>query len=284
VQNSIVPLARVLRLDSFCGRRVCVRLAYALSFQAISGVDYDRLLIDFLALQNEAGRAQADANSAAALCAAAPLAKCEAGDAAIAALDLAAPVSASSSSRDRLARRADVRAQELVRDAARSDAALAAARPLPDLTFRVGYTRDTFTVSGDLANSLGLSVSSPLPFFDRGQHARAEALSRAAQAGFLADATVTRAEADVAGLFARKRALEQSLATLDRDGLPRANGVLIAIERGLRGGQLDITDLLLARRDAIALRLRALEQRFELFSVRKDLRQALGLDEALEKD
>jgi outer membrane protein TolC len=68
---------------------------------------------------------------------------------------------------------------------------------------------------------------------------------------------------------------------LEQDALPRANGVLKAEERGLREGQLDITDLLLARRAAIALRLQTLELRFELFSIRNDLRHALGLDEAL---
>jgi outer membrane protein TolC len=68
---------------------------------------------------------------------------------------------------------------------------------------------------------------------------------------------------------------------LEGDTLPRANGVLEAEERGLIEGQLDITDLLLARREAIALRLQALDLHFELFSIRNDLRQALGLDEAL---
>jgi outer membrane protein TolC len=57
--------------------------------------------------------------------------------------------------------------------------------------------------------------------------------------------------------------------------------VLAAEEQGLREGQLDITDLLLVRREAIALRLQALELRFELFTIRNDLRHALGLDEAL---
>jgi outer membrane protein TolC len=57
--------------------------------------------------------------------------------------------------------------------------------------------------------------------------------------------------------------------------------VLEAEERGLREGQLDITDLLLVRREAIALRLQTLELHFELFTLRNQLRQALGLDEAL---
>jgi hypothetical protein len=63
--------------------------------------------------------------------------------------------------------------------AASDEADLAAARAIPDLTFRLGYTRDTFAVSGDLANSLALSVAAPLPFFDHGQYGQAEALSGA---------------------------------------------------------------------------------------------------------
>ena len=78
-----------------------------------------------------------------------------------------------------------------------------------------------------------------------------------------------------------QRALEGALERIQQDSLPRANGVLEAEERGLREGQLDITDLLLVRREAIALRLHALDLHFELFTVRNELRQALGLDEAL---
>jgi outer membrane protein TolC len=152
---------------------------------------------------------------------------------------------------------------------------------VPDLTFRLGYTHDSFTISGALANSLSLSVSAPLPMFDRGQYAKNEALANAAQARAQAHAQWVRAQGDLAGLYARKRAVEGALHKLEHDSLPRANGVLEAEERGLKEGQLDLNDLLLARRAAIAVRLQTLELHFELFQVRNALRQVMGLDQAL---
>jgi cobalt-zinc-cadmium efflux system outer membrane protein len=166
-------------------------------------------------------------------------------------------------------------------DAARRDADLASARAIPDLTFRLGYTHDAFTISGDIGNSLALSVSAPLPVFDRGQHGKTEALAHADQFERTARGTFNHARGEVIGLFTRKRAIEGALSMLETDALPRANGVLAAQERGLREGQLDITDLLLARREAISLRLQTLDLHFELFTIRNDIRQALGLDETL---
>lgn len=250
-----------------------------LSHQALSGVDYDRLLIDLVGIQTEAAHAHADAEAANAECTAALLAPCNLVNANVDELTPAASVPATWQDSE-LARRADVKALRLESTAARRDADVAAARALPDLTFRLGYTRDTYI--GDLAaHTLGLSVSAPLPFFDHGQHAKAEALAHASQYAALASGTVVRARGDVTSLFTRKQAVEAALQLLEQDALPRANGVLKAEERGLREGQLDITDLLLARRAAIALRLQTLELRFELFSIRNDLRHALGLDEAL---
>ncbi len=75
--------------------------------------------------------------------------------------------------------RAELRALEAEAAAFRKDAVLAGRRAIPDVTARLGYTRDTFTVSGDNENTLSLSASIPLPFFDHGQHDRTAALARA---------------------------------------------------------------------------------------------------------
>jgi cobalt-zinc-cadmium efflux system outer membrane protein len=251
-----------------------------LDHQALSGVDYDRLLIDLVGIQTEAAHAHAETQAADAACRAALLAPCDVASADVATLTPAAPVPTQWSDAQ-LMRRADVKSMQLESVAARRDADLAAARAIPDLTLRLGYTRDTFTIAGDQAHTLGLSVAAPLPLFDHGQHAQSEALARASQYALQARSAVTQARGDVSGLYTRKRDVEEALALLEQDALPRANGVLSAEERGLREGQLDITDLLLARRAAIALRLQTLDLRFELFTIRNDLRHALGLDEAL---
>jgi cobalt-zinc-cadmium efflux system outer membrane protein len=278
----IYAQARAQELDaSLLQARAAANVAKGrLDHQALSGVDYDRLLIDLVGIQTEAAHAHADADAANAECAAALLAPCNLVDVSVDALTPAATVPAAWQESE-LAGRADVKALRFESTAARRDADVAAARALPDLTFRLGYTRDTYTSAGDIGHTLGLSVSAPLPFFDHGQHAKAEALAHASQYSALAQGTLVRARGDVTSLFTRKLDVEAALALLEQDALPRANGVLKAEESGLREGQLDITDLLLARRAAIALRLQTLELRFELFSIRNELRQALGLDEAL---
>jgi cobalt-zinc-cadmium efflux system outer membrane protein len=251
-----------------------------LDHQALSGVDYDRLMIDLVGIETESAHAHADAEAALAQCAATLYAPCDDADTSVASLEPAANIPAGYEPAQ-LGKRADIRALQFESAANRREADLAAARAIPDLTFRLGYAHDTFTVSGSLANSLSLSVSAPLPLFDHGQHDKSAALARAKQYSELARGSLAKARGDVTALFTRKRALEGALERLQQDALPRANGVLEAEERGLREGQLDITDLLLVRREAIALRLQTLELRFELFNLRNQLRQALGLDEAL---
>jgi cobalt-zinc-cadmium efflux system outer membrane protein len=251
-----------------------------LEHDALSGVDFDRMLIDLAALETDRAHAEADALSALAQCEAALQAPCDI-DADVDTLDAAAPVPAVPATENDLRQRADIRSLALDAQASAKSADLAAARAIPDLTFRLGYTHDEFTVSGSLANSLALSVSAPIPVFDRGQYDKAQALAFAAQSRAQAQAQWIQARGDLAGLYARKRAVEGALYNLEHDSLPRANGVLEAEERGLKEGQLDLNDLLLARRAAIAVRLQTLELHFELFQVRNALRQVMGLDQAL---
>lgn len=251
-----------------------------LEHQALSGVDYDRLLIDLAIVETDRAHAEADVQAAQAQCAAALLSPCAIEAPSVEALDAAAPVPDPAAAGD-LNLRADIRALRTQARAEDNQAVLASARALPDLTFRLAYTHDMFTISGSLANTVSLSVSAPLPLFDRGQYAQIEALSRAAQSRAQARAAWVQARGDLAGLYARKQAVEGALHNLEHDSLPRANAALDAEERGLEEGQLDLNDLLLARRAAIALRLQTLELHFELFQVRNALRQVLGLDQAL---
>ena len=275
--------ARAQELEASVGQaRAAAEVAKGrLDHQALSGVDYDRLLIDLAGIETETAHAYADARAAEAQCEATLFARCDLTNFDRSALEPAAKVPASWNP-ERLNERADVKALTLESSASKRDADLAAARAIPDLTFRLGYAHEAFNQPpGNLDNSLSLSLSAPLPVFDRGQHAKSEALAHAGQAEQQARGTVVRARGDVTALFTRKDAVEGALHRLESDALPRANAVLEAQEHGLREGQLDITDLLLARREAIALRLQTLDLHFELFNVRNELRQALGLDESL---
>lgn len=251
-----------------------------LDHQALSGVDYDRLLIDLGNVESDTVRAHADADTAQVSCDTILRAQCAVDDADVSALSRsdAAPAATSGAGLDQ---RADIAQLALEAEASRKEATLAAHKAIPDLTFRVGYTRDTFTVSGDQAHTLGLSVSAPIPVFDQGQHAESAALARAASFANQREGALAEARSTIAALQARKQAISAALTKLERDALPRVDAVLRAEEHGLTEGQLDITDLVLARRDAIGLRLQTLDLRFELFTTDNELRHALGLDAAL---
>ena len=248
-----------------------------LDHQALSGVDYDRLLIDLNSLQTEVARAQADTQSVLEMCSATLLASCDDSDATVEDLDAAANLP-DTTDVNLLDKRVDLQALRFERQAAAHDAILAEHRSIPDLTFRLGYTHDTFTISGDNLNSLSLSVALPIPVFDHGQHDATQALAKADELDQVARAAVTSARGEVAALLTSKHAVEHALSSVEKDMLPLALSVLTSQEKGLAEGQLDITDLLLARRQAIALRTQALDLRFELFNVKNDLRRVLGLD------
>ncbi|HET6340520.1 MAG TPA: TolC family protein [Polyangiales bacterium] len=248
-----------------------------LDHQALSGVDYDRLLIDLGGVESDTLRAHAEADAAQTVCDTALRSRCVIDDVDVSVLsraDIAPQVPA-------LEQRPDIAQLSYQAQAAEKDATLAGRRAVPDLTFRLGYTRDTFTVSGDQAHTLGLTVSAPIPVFDQGEHAKSAALARASSLTNQRESALARAKSSVTSLQTRQQALAAALAKIESDALPRVDAVLRAEEHGLIEGQLDITDLVLARRDAIGLRLQSLDLRFELFSTNNELRQALGLDAAL---
>jgi cobalt-zinc-cadmium efflux system outer membrane protein len=248
-----------------------------LDHQALSGVDYDRLLIDLGGVESDTLRARAEADAAQLACDTALRAHCEIDDVDVSVLSLTdfgarAPA---------LEQRADIAQLSYQAEAAQKDATLAGRRAIPDLTFRLGYTHDAFTVSGDQLNTLGLSVSAPIPVFDQGEYAKAAARARASSFTKQRLGALAEARTAVSSLQTRRQAITSALAKLEREALPRVDAVLRAEEHGLTEGQLDITDLVLARRDAIGLRLQSLDLRFELFTTNNELRQALGLDAAL---
>jgi cobalt-zinc-cadmium efflux system outer membrane protein len=253
-----------------------------LDHQALAGVDYDRLLIDLSSLQADVARAHAEQQAALETCAAALYAPCDITGAAVADFDAAATLPEPLSGHE-LEQRADLVALHFEREAAGDEALLASRRGIPDLTFRLGYTHDRFTVSGDNMNTLAVSVALPLPVFDHGQHDESAARARATELDAEAHSVLTQARGELAELLTRKRAVELTLHSIESDTLPRADSVLKMQEKGLDEGQLDMTDLLLARRQAVTLRLQALDLRFELFDVKNDIRRTLGLDDALAK-
>lgn len=246
---------------------------------ALSGTDYDRLVLDTLSLEADVGRNRAEYAGALAACRAAVFAPCEAGNADMHDVEIAAPLPSSlGRAAEAIPRRADIEAAELEGDAARQDAVLARRRAIPDPSVRLGYVRDQLLIAGSQANTLSLSVSIPLPIFDRGQHDAAKADAHATEQRYVAESMRVAAEAGYGTLTDRAAYLETVLQMLDKTAVPKSSGVLDSTSTAFHQGQVSMTDLLLARRTHLALLLNQMDLRFEFFSVRNDLRRVLGLD------
>jgi cobalt-zinc-cadmium efflux system outer membrane protein len=246
---------------------------------AISGNDYDRLLLDTTTLEVDLARSRADFEGALAGCRGVLLASCDAPGANLTDLEESAQLPERfGAPGEVLERRADVRALDLERDAAREDAILAGRRAIPDPAIRVGYTHDNLIVSGDQENTLSFGLVLPLPIFDHGQHDSAKALARADEIESTRAATLHSAAADLEQLISRRDFLERELVTLQKDAVPRSQNVLSTTNKAFDQGQVSLTDLLMARRTHIALLLTVLDLKFDFFSVRSELRRVLGLD------
>jgi cobalt-zinc-cadmium efflux system outer membrane protein len=249
----------------------------------LSGVDYDRLSVDAMLLDSDVVQNRAELTAAFASCHAALFESCELGVAPPDATPAEGPEIPQDAPTQEtlLAERPDIRSLELQRDAALQDAVLAGRRALPDATLSVGYTRDKLVVSGDQPRTLSFGLQLTLPLFDRGQADAARARARAAESQALAAARQLEARTDVAALDERRAALESTLAALEGAALKTSRRVLDATAAAVGAGELSMTDLLLARRTHNDLALRVADLRFAAFSVRNDLRQALGLDAEL---
>lgn len=245
--------------------------------KALSGTEYDRLLLDLANLRADFERERAEYTASLADCAAALGAECDLGGSREDDISGAAPVDATPASATRLEQRPDLQALDAERQAAERDAELARGRAIPDVTLRVGYTHDRFVASGDNRNTLTFGVALPLPVFDRGQHESKKALSRAEELRDTRLSLLLQARADLSGLVTRKTTLERVLASIEHESLPRSSSVLSSTQTVFDHGGVSLTDLLLARRTHIALQLTLLDERFALFGIRNELLRVLAL-------
>jgi cobalt-zinc-cadmium efflux system outer membrane protein len=246
--------------------------------KALAGMDYDRMLLELEGLEAEVERSRAEYQGAVADCSAVLLASCDLGDAREEDLDSALPLNPDASRSAELDQRPDVQGNLLERDAAQRDAVLARRRQIPDLSLRIGYVRDNTQSPNGAVDAMSVGVMMPLPLSDRGQHDAAKALSRAQELDQQRSATLVGARSELLALTRRREALEHTLSVLERDSLPRAKSVLESTQQAFDHGGISMTDLLLARRFYVSLRLTLLEQRYELVTVRNDLYRVLGLD------
>jgi outer membrane protein, heavy metal efflux system len=246
--------------------------------KALAGMDFDRLLLDLASLRADVSRSRSEYEGALLECGAVMGAPCDVAGANGEDLAAAAPVPAAAVSGERLPRRPDLQALDLARQASERDADLARRRAIPDITLRLAYTYDRFIISGDNANTLAFSIALPLPIADHGQYDAARAVARAQELSQMRSSAILAASSDLGSLVDRKTALQKNLDVLERDSLPRSSAVISAVQQAFDHGGTSMTDLILARRTHIAIQLAHIDQRFELFGVRNNLRRVLGLD------
>jgi cobalt-zinc-cadmium efflux system outer membrane protein len=144
--------------------------------------------------------------------------------------------------------RPDIKALGAEKQRLQAELTLAERTVIPDPVASVGYTHDQFVAAGNQSNSLNLSVTIPLPFFDRGQTEAARARSRLANNDITNRSlreTLVRAIADQQRQLG---VLEERARDLDQTAVPRARRVVELTEAAFRRGGVGFPEVLLARR------------------------------------
>ena len=167
--------------------------------------------------------------------------------------------------------RPDLHAIDAQRRAAEHEGALARAAIKPDLTFRLGYTYDTFFVSGNQRHSLSFQLAFPLPTFDQGQAQIAAAGARQARLASIRQRVVSAERARIEPLRRSLLAQRQRQGSITSRLLPRARAALVDLERAASGRLLAVTEVIQARRTINELLLEEADSLDDAFQVALDL-------------
>lgn len=235
-------------------------------------IDADRAEIDMLRLEQQVLGDESLIRSTLADCTASvgmmclPFASSEAARSFLESWFLRIPESA-----PEIEQRADLRALASSVDAAHAEERLARAQALPDPTLRVGYTYDSFVISGNQLHSMNVALSLPLPLFDHGQAQRQAARARGLRFGQERQLRLAAAQARIESLRqvlvlqqGRRRALQQTV-------LPRAREVVRSVNRAYESRAIRITELIQARRSLFELAVSEAESLAEVYETTLDL-------------
>jgi cobalt-zinc-cadmium efflux system outer membrane protein len=251
----------------------------------LSPLEFGRIELDTEELELQLGRAEAELASASAQCAAMLYASCAVQGLDAAALDAGAPLPGALPETTTAIEQRPVRqAQKLEAEALGFDASLASARKIPDPTIGISYLLDNLTVAGNQHQQLVFSVGFPLPFFDRGNHDADAAHANARAIAAEDRAEVREQHGVVEALLSQHATLVKTLQKLEADSVPKSTQIITQTRKAFDLGQARLADLLLVERAHRDLLLEVLDTRFDLFNVRAQLRQALGLDDEVARN
>jgi cobalt-zinc-cadmium efflux system outer membrane protein len=171
--------------------------------------------------------------------------------------------------------RPDIRALDAFERASIAEADLARAQAIPDPTLRLGYTYDQFTVSGNQANSLNVTLTVPVTIFDHGQAQLQAAESRRARLQAQRALTLSASGARVTALRELLRLQQKRQEAIEKT-LPRARGVLDDLQRAANGRLIPLTDVIQARRTLDELLVEEADSYSDSFQTSVDLIAEMG--------
>jgi cobalt-zinc-cadmium efflux system outer membrane protein len=185
-------------------------------------------------------------------------------------------------------RRPDVRAVAAARQLGQAQLGAAEREVYPDVDLGASYTHSDFTTSGDNPNTLALSLSLPLPLFDRNQ----ANIGRARLEIRRADNDAQRLRVLVAQEVAeavRKAARSQTLLAIFENGggmvtgtgdkggmLSRAETALRVAEKSYKAGAISLLELLEAQRTYLDTRAQYLRALHDFRQATIDVTHAVG--------
>ncbi len=157
----------------------------------------------------------------------------------------------------RLEQRPDLLALSRSAEAADLEGRAAKSGRIPDLTVGIGPKWVDTGFSRD--NGVALSLSIPLPVFDRKQAGRQRAAAEAMQARAEYRLTRTRAEGDLRGLQRQAEGLRATAVDYRTRAVAASPELLRIAETAYRGGESSLLELLDAYRGALEVETTALE-------------------------
>ena len=156
-----------------------------------------------------------------------------------------------------LHRRPDLIGAQLASDRAVAERALAKSQRWEDWRVGLEFSQDKQVIAGappqGSNRALGVSVSIPLPLFNRGQGLLAEAEANHDQALARIDALTANIESEVASAFAEAGRLDAALALYDRSMLPTSASNVRLAQQGYREGLVPVFDVVQAQRQQAEL-------------------------------
>ena len=167
--------------------------------------------------------------------------------------------------------RADLR--ELEAEIQQAEADLGEARTLrwPDVGLGARYEHE------ENADILLGEISLPLPIFDRGQGARAEADARLRRLRSELDAARLASEAEVRSAFEAYRRRTEAVSELETNALPLLEENERLSQRSYETGELKLAELLVIRREIVDLRQTYLDRLLDAAVAGIDLESSAGV-------